>query len=42
MESIRVMITYVGKGLDMAIVNILVLVSIELDGDECTGVVLIE
>ena len=42
MESIRVMVTYVGKGLDVAIINILVLVSIEVDGDECTGAVLIE
>ena len=42
MESIRVTITYVDEGLDVAIVNILILVSIEVDGNECTGAVLIE
>jgi len=42
MESIGIILTYVDECLDMAIINILVLVSIELNGNECTSAVVVK
>ena len=42
MEGIRVILTYVEQRLHMTIINILVLVSVEVDGNESTGTVLIK